>query len=177
MTIDEDFDAATAREGLAYQAVETIEQERDALKRARTSAFEASLRAELDILYRTSLDTAKAELADARSERLAMTEARALASTSHEIPPGTLMEEWRVPGRYGYGGVPSATGRRGIVEIITRASVHPASKYFKAAVGRLVIRLLRRDGTPGKDYVSDEWAMKTYWRQSTPPPPTQSGDE
>ena len=90
----------------------------------------------------------------------------ALSETVHPYPLGTRMVEWDYPRRlYRAPTVQDRilTGRVGVLEVITAKSEHPANKtYNLAARGELVIRILKKDGTPSKTYerVSRTWSLQ-----------------
>lgn len=90
------------------------------------------------------------QLVEAEKERIALSE------TLHPYSLGTRMVEWSYPRRlYSQATVQNRvlTGRVGVLEIITNKSEHPANKtYGLAERGELVIRILKKDGTPSKVY-------------------------
>lgn len=51
------------------------------------------------------------------------------------------------------------TGKRGIVEVFTRDSVMPlgTSQYSKPSIGAIVLRLLKKDGTPSSRIETTTW--------------------
>lgn len=95
----------------------------------------------------------------------------ALEETKHPYPLGTRMVEWEYLHRHSYVFNPAdrrLTGKVGILEVITPTSEHPTSTVrSRARPGDLVIRLLKKDGSPSKLYVIVPSRTRTwgqmYW--------------
>jgi len=85
---------------------------------------------------------------EAEKERIALEE------TVHPYLPGTRMVEWECPRWSNFKPEDRRlTSRVGILEVITSTSEHPANKTNGLANrGDLVIRVLKKDGTPSKAY-------------------------
>lgn len=86
-------------------------------------------------------------------------ESQAKTGLGCPLPIGSKVIEWTPISRYGGG--PKAATNTGIVEAITRESIHPANaaSYSRAKVGDFVIRLLKKDGSIGSKYcrMSIDW--------------------
>lgn len=84
------------------------------------------------------------------------------------IPVGTRCFEWCISNKYGAPKGLLKTGRVGVVEVITAASEHPANlKYSKAHRGDIVLRLLKKDGKPGR-YLTG-WDKNNFWPEGVDP--------
>jgi hypothetical protein len=157
--------ALTEARDAAQRRLWGIDRERAAFLRERQDAFLVALTAETAGLFDDRLAVARAELAAAEALADEAIEKAALAE-EREVPAGTLMEEWKTP-RHTYGrGPKELTGRKGVLEIITRESVHPGNirEWSQAKVGQLVVRILKKNGEPGTSYVSDVWGMRNCWK-------------
>lgn len=127
------------------------------LRRSMKDAAEARID-----LFLNCLDETKA-LASAGERELALGgEVRELADRAalEKTPPhplGTVMVQWKRIDNWTSGArrfTYSLTGERGILEVVTSMSQHPDKlTYGKASVGSYIIRILRRNGTPGKSYI------------------------
>lgn len=169
MSTNPDLEALVAARDAAQRRLWAIDNERAAFLRERRAAFQAALAAEEATLFGDRLAVAEAELTAAKALSEEAIEKAALAE-EREIPAGTLMEEWKIP-RHTYGRGPAVlTGRKGILEIITRDSVHPGniSGWSRPAVGQIVVRIIRKDGSPGMSYVHG-YETKN-WRPAAAPP-------
>lgn len=110
--------------------------------RASISAIEARHHAELlelrtieakaDALFQEAWDAAK------------------IAEAKPEYPVGTILQEWRRR-KFDYHGPLHPTGRKGVVEIVTRDSRFAAGR-ISPSCGTVICRLLRKDGTPGMQF-------------------------
>lgn len=134
---------------------------REVEDRQRAFLQEARVRAEREATgrFRVELDVARMERGRVQELRW-QAEEQAAIHEPREVPVGTRMEEWA---RKKYGDNEEPTGRKGILEIITAESVHPGNKS-NVDRGRVVIRLLKKDGKPSRDYVAGDWEMKNRWR-------------
>lgn len=103
---------------------------------------------------------------EARKTLEAEKERIALSETVHPYPLGTRMVEWKYWTHH-YHNRPenrALTGRVGILEVITSTSEHPANKtYGLANRGDLVIRILKKDGTPSKMYEQVRRHCAYHW--------------
>lgn len=141
----------------------TLCEARDREETTRTRAFERALQAELDAKHREGIKAAR----EVEHTALLALEEAIIAdaiSAPHKVPPGTMMAEWKYPGRYGNRGERQSTGRLGIIEIVTRDSEHPDNvRYNRASLGEAVVRLLKKkDSTQSKAYVRGS-AMRSEW--------------
>lgn len=130
----------------------------DAVAVARCRAAE-----EWDDSHGAELARATEILHTAREARIAAEEALGLSGKNAPYPLGTELMEWK-SSSYGFRSNPHRlTGRRGVVEAITRESQHPATKkYDRASIGEFVIRIVKKDGSKSKDYGKfDKW--KAVW--------------
>jgi hypothetical protein len=93
----------------------------------------------------------------AQEARIAYEDARVnAAATQAEIPLGTKMARWehvRDPNKY-HEWIWQPTKQRGVVEVFTRESEHNAGRRWSTPdIGEVVIRVLRKNGTPSKEVV------------------------
>lgn len=101
---------------------------------------------------------------DIREKREAVKELQALhddlasqlAQSAHDAPYplGTRMIETKTPS-FSIRGKSVPTGRVGIVEPVTKDTIHPDNlgSYTRADIGSYIVRILKKDGTPSKNYV------------------------
>jgi hypothetical protein len=117
---------------------------------------------ELDVEFKEPLAQALEKKLTAKKVWEEARDAAALSATlatPREIPLGTRVEEWSAPKGWGYSREKKSTGRRGVLEVITATSEHPDNvpSYRRASVGDVVVRILKKDGTPSKKYVKGAW--------------------
>jgi hypothetical protein len=144
----------------AVKVVEELEQELRARKRRAEDEFEAAFheatkadRDRIEALRRESYE-AKEAWEDAKIEQAAQDE--------KALPVGTVLVEWKRSGYYG-GGPSKPTGRKGVVNIWTRQSDHPGNlRWGLPEVGDRYIRVLKKDGTPSRNFEKlSDW--KASW--------------
>lgn len=154
----------------ANMAADKIKQTREAEQNERERAAVAVVRMEMDAKYGL-LQKEAWELRSAATK--AVEEARvayAMTGVTSPFPIGTKLFEWQRPRTYSFhnrsGRKLEPTGKVGIIEVITPTSEHPdnVSSWRAAEAGDLVIRTLRKDGTPGKSYEkSVSYAAQNSW--------------
>jgi hypothetical protein len=67
------------------------------------------------------------------------------------------------------GRIEGTTGRVGYTEVITGESVHPGNTSSRAALGDIVLRILKKDGTPSARYECSGYGGIFFgWRAGTP---------
>jgi len=124
----------------------------DAANEARRLAREAA-----DLKYNSAIQKALNDLSDAKAAVLDAKTALALTGDGAPAPIGTVLYEWRRKkySSYTYAKGTSLSGRVGVVTPVTKDFVHPANigSYSQAKVGSFVLRLLKKDGTPGLQYI------------------------
>lgn len=132
----------------ARMGVMRLETAHSADLRRLTAEFERKLRDELDAKYKKPLAELKAAEATAQA---ALDAALVAVAGARELPKGTLYE-WRRkesrPWARDYALRP--TGRRGVLEVVTRGSAFPSNQgsWRRPAVGTVIVRLLKKDGSP-----------------------------
>lgn len=124
----------------------------------RERAAKATIEAEAAPIFAERINAAQKALAAATQAYEDTKIAEAQAGVDAKYPIGTKMAKWRRKYRYSYGSDnpwTEQTGDFGIVEVITRESQHPANfaDYSRASLGSIVIRKLKKDGTPSAQYV------------------------
>lgn len=135
----------------AWEAKYQVEQEISALRQAREEAFRKELAAEVKMLFGDKLNAAAQTLSAAvkacedEAERVAMT------GEHLQYPVGTKLFEWKTER---WGRVMRKTGKVGVTEIFTRESVVAGNvpSYRVPAIGKEIIRLLKKDGTPSSKF-------------------------
>lgn len=135
-----------------------VRDERSRVKRERDAAFEVELEARFgEMLRNASAAEAQAEqLFIAEQARVALEKAQA---KTYKVPVGSVLHEWTTKR---FEKTPVWTGRRGVLEIISPESSHPGNlAYGRARIGDVVVRLLKKDGSPGQSYVQG-WNLK-FW--------------
>jgi hypothetical protein len=130
----------------------------------RVRAFGKDLDAELAARYDADLLRLAVETQKARESFEAACEAAA-SDKPWTHPPGTRMVEWECASRfYSEPNARKLTGRVGVTEIITANSEHgKIADYRMAKRGDMVIRILKKDGTPSKVYVGPSNGMLYNW--------------
>lgn len=146
-----------------YESVET--EKRVAPLKEAMEAQEAAIKAECSELF----DDRDRELRNAvyeanRAHELGIVEAK--NGNTGWLPVGTVIVKWERP-RYTYGRGPlKLTDQVGMVEVWSPDSVYPENKsrYSRPHAGDIVVRLLKKDGTPSKNFESaNEW-NRVYWQ-------------
>ncbi len=149
----------------ASDAYATLRREHDAKEQRMLSVAKAEIRDTLDMEYAERLKELRlAEIAAKRAREDAAIE---VANETSTYAPGTKLIGWgyRRTGHYWSSGDPLEQLAQGVIEIVTRETVHPdnVSTYTQAAVGQPVVRLLKKDGAPSKRYDTLEHG-KYKWR-------------
>jgi hypothetical protein len=140
-------------------------------------AFERQLDAELDVEFKEPLAQA---LAEKLATKKAWEEVRnaallsAALATPREILLGTRVEEWLSP-KYCPRDPKKPTGRQGVLEVVISTSEHPDNSSYRAPVGTVVVRILKKDGTPSKKYVYRQWSIENEWRPCATQPAAEVG--
>lgn len=154
-------DAATTE---YRQAREDFRDKRDERIKQATAKIDAELAAEaanVDGLCR-EMNDASQRLADAR-------EAESLAGKDAPHPPGTKLYEWK---RSGWASLSELkpTGRVGVLEVWTAASEIMKNQIkYPPARGDFVIRVLKADGTPGKQIIRHSFEMESWHKEGWKP--------
>ena len=154
----------------------------DAAYYTRRSELEADARRAISVKlteeFGTRVQDAKRLVDQAQAAVKAEQDRLALLDVETPFPVGTVMVEWVYP-KYSYGKNESLrpTTTRGVIEIIQPDSVHPAnSRWPTASVGSVVIRMLRSNGKPGKEYTrviqhyqTRKWTMNNWYPEGVNP--------
>lgn len=129
--------------------------------------LERAVNAEINRLFGPQMAAAKQAVAAAEAELTKARNEHALAQVKVPFPIGTVMTLWEEISKYNRqpGLSLRKTAERGVIEVITTASVHPENKgtYSHASVGSVVIRLLKSNGKPGKQYVKWDGTHYCLW--------------
>ncbi len=162
-TIEELETALNDAENNRYRLQRKKDDEiRDAVDNFREKTqTEVGLKYDADIIsLQEKKATAHMALADAKT-------ALALSGEGSEYPIGTILVEWhrRKYTSWSYGNNYILSGKKGIVQPVTKDFVHPAnlSSYSRASTGTFVIRILKKDGTPGLQYEKLGSYQSKYW--------------
>jgi len=127
----------------------------------KKSVLEAEMSKTLNELFGQRLKDAEAAQRDAEKALRDEQDRITLEKATSPWPVGTLMAEWMAEWKHRdrYVSKPGErvclTGAKGKVEIVTRETEHPENiaYYARASIGQSIIRLLRKNGEPGKTYV------------------------
>jgi hypothetical protein len=97
-------------------------------------------------------------------------ESEALAGIGAKYPLGTVMHEWRQKWSSWARTAPPfvATGKTGVYEAVTRESSFPDG-CSTPDVGSFVIRVTKKDGTPGLKCVSRSYEMSNWYPEGVDP--------
>ena len=149
----------------AWDRRDDLESARARERRDALAEYTIALDARLKEKYDEQIRAAREEEARVHAALMEEREKEALAR-QYPYPLGTVMVEWESQ-RYSYRDDPKLrrlTGRRGVLEVITSTSEHPGNRsYSLAGPGDLVIRILKKNGKPGRDDVSRDWRMRGNW--------------
>ena len=135
--------------------VRKLTDERDRQKRDRLAVEERRIVADLEAEYGARLSEAATVARDANLAYYAALEEHAKTGAGCSVPLGTKMIEWgQTQQRWEAATGPrKPTGLTGIVEVVTRTTLHGArSSYSQAKVGEFIVRYLKKDGTAGTRY-------------------------
>ena len=146
-----DIETLRLTAGRTAEALRAIRQRRDEYARERLRIEEERITEEMEALYGDAIREAERAASDAAKALTEVAELVALTGDGCSVPLGSRLVRWE----RAYAGGPKKPTKTGIVEAITRNSLHPAksSGYSRANVGEFVIRILKQDGTPGAKYV------------------------
>lgn len=132
----------------ARAALRELEDLRDAFIREET----AKARDKWNSQHAEELETIRSRVVAAISNLTSAKESQAMSGDGAPYPLGTQLVEWKRPSTYGPAPM-KLTGRKGVVEAITRESEHPNNRSCsRAEIGDFVIRVLKNDGTRSKQY-------------------------
>ncbi len=141
----------------ASERRENLESARAKARRDALSEFTTALEARLEREYGEQIRQAREEENRISAAMLQEKEEAALGKR-YPYPLGSMLVEWAFPPRLYRAGTPrdrKLTGRKGVLEVITLESGHPAniSSWRMAKRGDLVVRILKKDGTKSLKYV------------------------
>jgi hypothetical protein len=112
------------------------------------------LQEQLDGIFGEPIRTAKEAHAIAKTAWQSEYDRIALESAKPSYPVGTKVQKW-ISSNYDRKTWIRSKEDIGMVEIITPESKHPATKtYGKARIGEVVVRKLKKDGTPSQNYIN-----------------------
>lgn len=153
-----EFDEARSAFYRASVTVSEIKERRRSFLRQRQDAAIA----ETEAIFGKELADAQSEETRLRREKEEAEEREAIAAP-RDVPIGAQVEEWK-PKRLGpwRTGPKEPTGRKGILEVITADSQHPGNKT-NARRGDVVVRLLKKDGKPSRNYIHNKWSIDNEW--------------
>lgn len=148
---------ATELEKLQLEFFEATERHRDILRAKRDERdekqqeFLAKVDVELSGKYNERIKAAHDEM---RAAERAFELARIVETRrTLRVREGTVMCEWGSPTKWGSHKERVLTGRKGVVEVITHESAHPATlEHGRAKIGIAVVRLLKKDGSQSLNY-------------------------
>lgn len=165
-SLEQELTRLEEAERAARDRSERLREERLSFERAQREAFTAKLKADTEAMWgdlQRAADIAHRSAVAARDEA----RERAAAGRERTIPLGTIMVEWAFPSwrMYSADQSPKPTGKKGVLEVITADSEHPGNlpTWSWARRGDVVIRILKKDGKPGKAYVCKKRDMD-HWR-------------
>lgn len=159
------LEKAEMREFEVTRVCRELREERDAKVSKLVEAFRSKVQQEADAEYRDRMEAAQVEYAAADVELNAARLEDAAATI--KWPVGTVVCAWDRPRCRLTGKIKGDWHciAKGIVEIITHESEHPdnLNKYSRSDIGTVVVRLLKKDGTPGRKYeVLGHWRTKSW---------------
>jgi hypothetical protein len=143
----------------ADDVLNSTQDEKNRTIRELVRAAEKQISAEQGLVYDARIDALRTRAVAARSELNAALEELAVSGTNAPMPIGTRLVQWDYRG---WNRVYNKTGVIGVVEAVTRNTVHPDNKaaYQLAGIGSFIIRHLKKDGSPSKKY--DRWGRGSH---------------
>jgi hypothetical protein len=131
-----------------------IRSEQSQYQVKREHEFRELLCAETAPLFDAKIEAALTVKLEADKRLAEAREAEALTGEGAPYPLGTILYEWVREYRYHDNSPMRLSGRRGILEAVTRESLFPVNmrSYSLPSVGSFIIRLLKKDGTTGKQF-------------------------
>jgi hypothetical protein len=142
----------------AHRAADGIRQ----LRRAKKDELDAATADRLEDLFGSGLRAAEATELAATKVLEEAKDAERLANVKLPYPVGTVLLEWKFYSSWS--DELQLSGKRGVIEVITAESQHPGniSAYSRASIGTVVVRYLKADGKPSRNYSA--WsAMSRPW--------------
>lgn len=135
-----------------YQLELVIKDKRDAVRDKYDSLMKAELQA-IDLEHREELQSLERQCREIDHQEELERIAKASTGTLGGAPVGGRVVEWKSKYRFSTEYVPS--GVTGIVEICTHDSKfgYNVSSYSQPGIGKLFVRLLKKDGTPSLKFV------------------------
>ena len=114
------------------------------------AAIVESMKPAMAAIYQANRDTN-----DAKAAWDAALEAKSAAGAGAPVPIGTKLFQWAEPNSYRRSVPKKLTGLVGVVEVWTRTSQSPdgTRNYSLPNPGDFIIRILKKDGTPGKKFI------------------------
>jgi hypothetical protein len=143
------IDARNSASDALYEVEKARREKKDRLIDEVNQSLEAEFN-EVIIALSAKVDEAK-KLLDEERSRIAK------ASQDHPYPLGTLMYEYNV-GKLDR--KKFKTGKEGIFEIVTNETQFPANIAYRKEIGKYIVRVLKKDGTPGLK-IETNWEL--YW--------------
>jgi len=160
--LQQQLEAAKQEAEKAWREHYDAERAMERVERERVSAAREQVHAEWD----ARIEATHKIMVDAKQR---CDEARvALSLSKSPLPLGAIYEKWDMP-RMGYGAMSKTatrrkTGERGRVEIFVPSSEFHGSRYDRPETGAVVLRLLKKDGKPGKGVLRlGGHDFKAYW--------------
>lgn len=143
--------------------LERVTEYRTADLRRQLDAVKAEVAASVADQYDGPIAAAAVDVIDAKAALDAARIAEANADTGW-YPVGTPVVEWRPPRHYEATRAYSKLGR-GVVEVWGEKSLHPANmaEFRLPRPGAVVVRQLKRDGTPSTRWVALTSYTKSVW--------------
>ena len=152
------------------RAAEKVNAAQHALRAVERAASDAAREAsdQVKASFADRIRAAKAELDEAET---AHTLAQDGATKPHKWEGRRVARTLEKRGRWG--GAPSFEVQTGIVETVTSATAFAANlgSYRRPEIGAVIVRQLKKDGTPGKDFrMFVDWQSQTSpWSLETTP--------
>lgn len=152
----------------AQRSHRELEREFDNKRDKLLDDFREKVDADLEAEYGARL--AALRQAELDAERAVEDERIANAKPPH--PVGTVMIGWSNKSGSWARESDWQPVAKGIIEIVTRETVHPANtEYSRASLGDVVVRLLKKDGTPSAKYQTlGGWRSHRWLPEGKTPP-------
>lgn len=145
----------------AYRVRLDVEKRRDMTRRELLQNVDETLRAS----YGAELEAANVKERALRDDLRKAEDAERMANVVLPYPEGTVLNHWSRGRYYTISSSWRTTGKRAVVQVYRQGDPLPVNaRYNRPEVGQVVLRELKKDGTPGKAVeIWYESAMKNEW--------------
>ena len=170
--LQQQLEAAKQEAEKAWREHYDAERAMERVERERVSAAREQVHAEWD----ARIEATHKIMVDAKQR---CDEARvALSQSKSPLSLGAIYEKWDMPRMMSQTATKRKTGQRGRVEFFLPSSEYHGSRYDRPEIGAVVLRLLKKDGKPGKGVLRlGGHDFKAYWSPEGVDPNAKAREE